>query len=234
MTNDKFFLQIDYFMKRMIEPALVAIYAPHAHRDILVNQVGTGFLITHNNQPVLVTAAHVFYGADGNEQSDQKAFFWKGNLHYIGARKIVADTNIDVAVCYANELATKPQLNRYSLTSPSKPTRLLTVGGYLSRDFKRVLSSGMLSPAPRIFTNESIIGQPDLISMKYERRRFKNTYTGQRITAPIPRGLSGGPMVDSATLHKPEPIIVGIFTEYDKGVARGASSPQVHKLINQL
>jgi hypothetical protein len=213
---------------------MVAIYAPNSRKPDFPDQVGTGFLISHNSRPVLVTAAHVFYGASFTEDPGEKSFFANGGLVYIDAvsRQISQVKGYDVAVLYLDELAGKPQLPFSCLTWTGTPPRIITIGGYLARDFKR--SGNTLQPAPLIYTNNSVAESAGHVGLNYTKRKNKDTFTHAPAVSSIPKGLSGGPMVETLSLLWGELKVVGVFTEQDNGRGKGVNAEAIKSAINSL
>lgn len=231
------FVQLASTFHLKIQPSLVAIYADHPHRPGIVNQVGTGYLLRHQDRPVIVTAMHTLFGASNTEDPGGKSFFWNGELHYIGAnaREIFREMHFDIAAFFADELATKPQLSISSIVLPATSIPLITIGGYLARDFKR--NGSVLKPAVRIHTDIRLSASKGqgLVALRYTKRRNKNSYSRVRLqAAPVPSGLSGGPMLDSFSLLTCEPKIIGTFTDLKNGEAFGASSIVTHRLLAMM
>ncbi|MGN7804922.1 hypothetical protein ACTJKE_19690 [Ensifer sp. 22521] len=217
-----------------IQPSLVAIYAPHSHRPNIVNQVGTGFLVSHNERPVVVTAMHTLYGRSFSEDPGEKSFHWNGQLHFIdgSSRTILQNKVHDIAAFYADELATKPQLSLSSIALPRPLPTFITIGGYLARDFNR--HGARLAPAPLIHTDQrlSAAAGTGYVAVRYTKRRNKNSFSSTRIqAAPVPSGLSGGPMVDTLTLFRPFPNVVGVFTDLENGQGYGPDADIVTRLL---
>jgi hypothetical protein len=228
------FIQIANAFRLKIQPSLVAIYADHPFRPNVIFQTGTGYLVRHRDRPVIITAMHTLYGESEQEDPGSKSFFWDGKLHYVDdvPRQIVREPNYDVAALFADELATKPQLSTGSIVWPTTPIPLITIGGYLARDFKR--SGSILKPSIRMHT-DSRMNPPKgvgFVALRYTRRRNKNSFSGLRLQAtPRPAGLSGGPMLDSFSLLTSVPQIIGTFTDLVGGAAFGANSAVIQKLL---
>ncbi len=211
--------QIAANFQRLVQPSTIAIYASHGSRPDTPVQVGTGFLMRHQSRPVLITARHVIRGHTFKEDPAEKAVHINGSWVYVGdgSRALAEPAGRDLSVMFMDEFA----LDR-CLALPSPPTlnsTLITMGGYLSRDFKR--SGNTLRPAPRVYTNVAVPAAPGMIGMRHPRRRNVNTSTGASAVSPIPRGLSGGPMVDSLALLKGAVVLLGVLNEMSSGKARG-------------
>ncbi|OKS46964.1 hypothetical protein PsaNZ62_29410 [Pseudomonas syringae pv. actinidiae] len=54
------------------------------------------------------------------------------------------------------------------------------------------------------------------------------------MVAPIPRGLSGGPILDAIALAQDRIGIAGVFTDWDAGVGSGASREVLVALLQML
>ncbi|WP_105429477.1 hypothetical protein [Neorhizobium sp. T6_25] len=231
------FIQLAAAFRLKIQPSLVAIYADHPHSPDIVSQVGTGYLVRHRDRPVVITAKHTLYGESGTEDPGEKSFFWDGKLHYINSvpRQIFQEPYFDVASFFADELATKPQLPVGIVALPKTPIPLVTIAGYLARDFRR--SGSTLKPAVRIHTDSRMGASKGqgFVAVRYTRRRNKSSFTGNRLEAvPQPSGLSGGPMLDTFSLLSPDPKIIGTFTDLKNGEAFGANSLVAQKLLSAM
>lgn len=222
---------VDKFGK-LVQPSLVAIYASHHRKGENPVQVGTGFLMEHSSKPVLVTAAHTLWGKSGKEDPGEKAFWLGTSWGYIGdgcgGRSILRFR--DIAILRADELRHRPQIPITCL-EPS-PSEILTFGGYLARDFKR--RGGVLSPAPLSYTGKQISVRGGLVGIPYIFRKSYLSSNGQRIRASEPRGLSGGPMVDTAELINGRIRLTGVFTEQSHGTARGEPSGVITGMLARL
>lgn len=205
--------------QRLVQPSTIAIYASHGSRPETPVQVGTGFLVLHQSRPVLITAKHVLRGHTFQEDPAEKAVHINGSWVYVGdgSRTLAEPAGRDLSVMFMDEFAQGQCVVLPPSTSP-KP-KLITIGGFLSRDFKR--SDNTLRPAPRVYTNVAVPAAPGMIGMQYPNRRNVNTSTGALAVSPIPRGLSGGPMVDSLSLLKGAVVPLGVLTEMSGGNARG-------------
>lgn len=214
---------------RIVQPTLVPIYASNAKDPTLPDQVGTGFILSHNSRPMLVTAKHTLFGHDGKDEAGEKAFCADGNWVYVGDvnSEVYFAKDRDIACFYADQLAGRPCLEICNIsTTPSSP---ITIGGWLARDFKR--PGATLQPKPFIFTGTSEEIADGLLSLQYRRSKVKSINSEMLQTAPIPRGLSGGPMLNSARLALGQVSLVGVFTEQDDGSARGEPSAALKQLL---
>lgn len=235
MTNP--FVAIANRFKAKILPSLVALYYPHKAKPEIVNQIGTGYLIEHNSRPVVVTAAHNLLANDFKGKPDDLSFFWNGTLHYFDsvARPYVFNKTYDVAAFYADELATKPKLPKSSIAWPHPAPEFITIGGYQASKFIR--HSTVLSPMPLIHTDVRMLQPAGFVGVRYSKRRNKSSFTGIRIPmAPMPHGLSGGPMVATDTLFSPQPSIVGVFTGITRGhgIGIGGDAVVIQHLLTGL
>lgn len=205
--------------QRLVQPSTIAIYASHGSRPDTPVQVGTGFLVKHQSRPVLITAKHVLRGHGFNYDPAEKAVHINGRWVYVGdgARTLVEPKGRDLSVMFMDEFS----LDRCLDAPNSVPigSAIITMGGYLCRDFKR--SGNTLRPAPRVYTNVAAPAAPGMIGLRHPKRRNVNTSTGVSAVSPTPRGLSGGPMVDSLALLKGAVVLSGVLTEMSNGSARG-------------
>lgn len=205
--------------QRLVQPSTIAIYASHGSRPDTTIQVGTGFLIKHQSRPVLITAKHVLRGHSLNDDPAEKAVHINGRWVYVGdgPRTLVEPMGRDLSVMFMDEFSLDRCLD--APTSGPIGSAIITMGGYLCRDFKR--SGNTLRPAPRVYTNVAVSAPPGIIGLRYPKRRNVNTSTGVSAVSPTPRGLSGGPMVDSLALLQGAVVLSGVLTEMSNGSARG-------------
>jgi len=216
----------------LVQPSIVAIYDAHLLRPDIPMQVGTGFLILHQSRPVLITAKHVLRGHSFNENPADKAAHLNGRWVYIGdgSRELAEPNNRDLSVMFMDEF---PQSQ--CLASPASSvlsSSIITMGGYLCRDFKR--SGNTLRPAPRVYTNLAVPTPLGMIGMLHPKRRNINTYSGASAVSPTPRGLSGGPMVDSLALLAGAVVLLGALTEMSNGAARGEDIDTITQAVAAL
>jgi hypothetical protein len=108
----------------------------------------------------------------------------------------------------------------------------ITIGGYLARNFNR---HGVgLAPAPLVHTDQrlNLSAQPNRVAVRYTTRRNRNSFSGVRIqAAPVPKGLSGGPMVDTLSLFGPRPTVIGVFTDLENGHGFGPDANVIKNLL---
>lgn len=218
--------------QRLVQPSTIAIYASHGSRPDTPVQVGSGFLMMHQSRAVLITAKHVLRGHAFNEDPAEKAVHVDGTWVYVGdgSRTLVEPVGRDLSVMFMDEFA----LGQCLGTPSSLPlnSKIITMGGYLSRDFKR--SGNTLRPAPRVYTNVAVPVAPGMIGLRHPRRRNVNTPTGASAVSPTPRGLSGGPMVDSLALLNGTVVLLGVLTEMSSGIARGEDVDVITQAIAAL
>jgi hypothetical protein len=215
---------VEISFKNLVQPSLVAIYdADHKHPDRFV-QVGTGFLILYKSRPLLVTAKHVLRGHSLMEDPAKKAFHVPQGLAFFDdSTRLYEAPDKDIALYYADEFSVSSKTVLLSADCiVNQPASIITVGGYLARDFKR--QDGELRPKPWIYSNVAIPNNADLVSLRYPKRRNVFSRTGKAAVSPIPRGKSGGPMLSTFDLIRGKVSIVGIFTDQSEGVGRGESS----------
>ena len=218
--------------RRLVQPSIIAVYDSHISRRGTPMQVGTGFMVLHQSRPALITAKHVLRGHSFDENPADKALHLNGRWVYIGdgSRELAEPNNRDLSVVFMDEF---PQSQ--SLAAPSSlvlSSSIITMGGYLCRDFKR--SGNTLRPAPRVYTNLAVPTPQGMIGMRHPKRRNINTYSGASVVSPIPRGLSGGPMVDSLALLAGAVVLLGTLTEMNNGTARGEDINTITQVLAAL
>ena len=215
-------------------PSLVAIYASHHLKPEAPVQVGTGILISHKSRPVLVTARHVLRGHNFDEEPAEKAFHIDGRWVYVGdgPRSLFEAKDRDLAAFYADEFKFRPLLPPPAVTAANETANVITIGGFLARDFKR--DGGVLQPKPWIYSNKSVRDENGMVGLLYPKRHNVESNTGDAIFNSIPRGLSGGPMLNTVNLLNANVAIVGVFTEQSDGTARGECATLVSSLLNQM
>lgn len=221
-------------MHALAMPSLVAIYAPID--EARVEQVGTGICFDFNTRQFLVTARHTLFGHDDDENPGDKAFFASGRLRQIGdliAPSIFSSPVFDLAAVELTGDEKRAGLAHTHLRAISERPTFVTICGYLVRDFRRQTSEGMLAPKPFIYSNYSVAMPHGLIGLRYPKRRNRDTTTRRLVMTPTPRGLSGGPMLDSVGLIKGKLNIVGIFTSKPngEGIAFGEVSLKVLAML---
>lgn len=220
--------------QRLLLPHLAAIYAPIDEER--VNQVGTGVIFRSRKRHLLVSATHVFVGNSGSELPGDKAILVAGGLRQIADLPepfILQSPLYDLAAIAVDGLDEQCGLPESAIATSGNHPKAISICGYLARDFRRSDAKGVLSPAPYIYSNLSTGVQEGHIGLRYPRNRNRNTKTGQLVTSPIPRGLSGGAMVDTAALAQERVRIVGIFTDMvrDGGTVFGEASPKIAALL---
>ena len=217
---------------KIVLPTLVPIYESNTRDATRPDQVGTGFILRYKSRPMLVTAKHTLFGHDGKDDAGEKAFRAGEDWVYVGEidGEVFSAKDRDIACFYADRLADRPCLESCNLhTAPSSP---ITIGGYLARDFKR--TGETLKPKPYTYTGVSEKAADGLIGLQYRRSKVKSTASEMLQTAPIPRGLSGGPMLNSAKLAVGQVSLVGVFTEQDYGSARGEPSAVLQQILASI
>jgi hypothetical protein len=228
-SMEQYMKEVERQFSRLVLPLLVPLYASNGRDPSNPDQIGTGFLLEQNSRPMLITAKHTLFGHDGKEEAGEKAFRHNEDWIYVGDvdSDVFSANGRDIACFYADELADRPSLNSYNIQTA--PASLITIGGYLARDFKR--GDGILRPKPFTFTGVSEGVLNGLIGLQYQRSSVKSTTNEMRQTAPIPQGLSGGPMLDAAKLAFGQVGLVGVFTEQDSGTARGEPSTYLQQIL---
>lgn len=228
-------IDLSHKLETLVLPSLVQIYVSNPKKPVVPEACGTGFLVNIRKRAAIITAKHVLFGNTGTENPGEKSFHVDGKFVYVGdcddGNILVGST--DVAVFYADKLSALPRFHLSNLSVVSGTSSLYTVVGYLARDFKR--PSPHLSPAPRSFTQKALPVKNNRIYMSYPQRNNINTNTGQPIAAPPkPKGMSGGPILNTAELIKGNVEIVGVFTEQSDGEARGEISSLIRQAIEKI
>jgi hypothetical protein len=227
------------YAKKLLLPSLVPIYLRHDGLDIKTEQIGTGILISINNRCVLLTARHVFFGREFDEDPFIRHIVFNDRLRGLFELKdptIYHDNYNDLAALFVDEIGVERCLP-LSLLSTVEPTcRLIAIHGFLGRDFRREIASGALKPQPYFYINRRIKVETGYVGMLYPRRRNRSTTTGMLVHTAVPEGLSGCPMLDADRLAAGELSVVGVFTDYKKesGSAFGESSLNALQLIARM
>ena len=228
--------QIAEHCKRFALRDTLAVYEPIDERR--VKQIGSGILFRHRERHLFVTAAHALYGHGGDENPADKAIFLEGSgLRQIGDLRrgeIGRAKLIDLAAVEVDGLPAERGFPMSCLPLEVSKPAYVTICGYLARDFKRHAQT--LSPQPFIHTAGAVAVEGDWVGIKYEKNRNRNTKTGARVMAPIPAGVSGGPMLDGEALLRSVVSIVAVFTDKpaEKGFAFGEASPKVRALLDAM
>ncbi|WP_264784713.1 hypothetical protein [Gluconobacter cerinus] len=180
---------------------------------------------------MLVTAKHVLRGNNWKESPGDKAVHIGGSWVYIGQNNesLFSAKNHDLAAIYMDEFPLKRCLPSANLALRPLDARVVTIGGYLARDFKR--AGNVLRPAPHIYSNRRLGMRPGLVGLHYPKRRNIYTATGEPAVTSIPSGLSGCPMMDTIKLVSNQISILGVFTSQDDGKAWGVESNILRALL---
>jgi hypothetical protein len=143
------------------------------------------------------------------------------------------DPEHDIAAVFLNDFSLNRCLPQSSLDISRVP-KAATVMGYLARDFKRSKTEGRVSPRVSIYANKVHSLDEGTVRFHYPRKRNVDASSGRPVVAPIPRGLSGGPIVDTARLYEGEVRVVGVFCGLANGFAYGAGASKVKALLDNL
>lgn len=213
------------FFRQRVQPSLVAIYCSQQHRPDTPVQTGTGFLVLHRSRPVLVTAKHVLRGKTFAENPAERAVHVNGRWVYIGDgdRELVETADRDLALTYMDEFPPQQCLSADLIATDDQAVRIITIGGFLARDFTRSQSMGVLQPSPLVFSNVREAAEPGLIGLRYSKRH-NISQTGAAVVNSDPNGISGGPMLDTLRLAYGKIVIAGVFTEMHHGRGYGESA----------
>ena len=219
----------------LVAPNLAAIYCDEGG-EAEPQQIGTAFILQHAGAHVLVTAAHCLYGQSKGrpENPGDKMVFQGGGLQRLGditTSELVSERRHDLAAVMVRGF--DGGLPGDALTHAHEHSPVIAVHGYLARDFKRDRTEGMLRPKPFIYQNAPRDCVDGRLRFKFPRKNF-DTYTSSRGVAPIPRGLSGGPILDAIALAQDRIGIAGVFTDWDAGVGSGASREVLVALLQML
>lgn len=222
-------VRVSFNFGRLIQPSLVALYGSHHFRPQNPVQVGTGFVIRYSDKTVVVTAAHTLWGHDGKEEPGEKAFLASGKLTYVGDCGGQVIRCRDIAIFVAEPLGSRRHIPYGSIQQ--NQAKMITIGGYLARDFRR--GHGCLMPAPWIHTDQRVPVAQDLVGLRYTSKVVRQG-NGKRVRPPSPSGLSGGPMIDAVQLALGGISVVGVFTEQSHGTARGEPSILLKEMLAAL
>lgn len=221
---------------RLVGPALVAIYDDR-QGEAEPYQSGTGFVVKRSGHVIFVTAHHCLFGQnlDNPESPGDKCIFVDGALRRVGEVALSECAYVrDHDVAVMRVAGFQHALPEDVLLAPYENTAVVAVHGFLSRDFKRTRAGGgILKPKPFIFQQPSMGVEEGYLSFKFPR---KGVVSGSktRAVSPIPRGLSGGPIVDSIALARGQVGIAGVFTEWDQGIGKGATRQIINLAIDRL
>lgn len=221
--------------QRLVGPHLVAIYSvPEGASEI--QQTGTGFLLMQRDDPVLVTAAHCLFGHPNGppEAPGDKLVFQGGSLKSLGEvakTSVVAERNDDIAAVRVGGFT--DGIPEAAVDHPHEFAPVIALHGYLSRDFRRSRTSGLLQPKPFLYQNRVLPLVEGTVRFKFPRRNF-DTVTGKKVVAPYPRGLSGAPILDAELLRIDGIGVAGVFTDWTQGVGFGPSRPKLITLLDTL
>jgi hypothetical protein len=227
---------------QLVLPAIVAIYERPGGSDRATKQIGTGFRINWSGRPVLVTARHTLFGHRYDKEPEDpstKHIVFNGRLKglfELRTREVGYSAGHDLAAVFVGELGLAGSIPMSCLLPTEATCRLVSIYGLLSRDFRRELSTGLLRPRPYIYTNICTVSGSGYTGVLFPKHRNRDSRTGRIVQAPIPFGLSGGPMLDANKLLHGNVSIVGVFTDYRQrtGHGLGESAGKVIALLQQL
>jgi hypothetical protein len=201
--------EVPLAIQEMVQPHLVAIYNDKP------DQVGTAFLTIWHGKPILVTAKHTLFGVAFNENPLAKQVHLDGDLRTLGEisdSEIADNHDLDVAIMHVRGFDPARCLPYTALQFNASPPRMISLVGFLARDFHRSKTESTLKPKPYCCTNLQVDVGPQRIGMKYTNRAM-TTDTQKNEMAPIPRGLSGTLMVSTSALLLKQIKVFGIFTD---------------------
>lgn len=222
-----FFKILPHKICAQITPSLIAIYS----ETDPVSQIGTGFFVSYESDNYFVTAKHVLYGHKDDEDPQSKRVFWKGSLCKL-PWSVTHEDQHDLAVARIFEESIK---TLYMAPTPHQ-NNLVTIYGYLARDFKRNISQEILSPAPFCYTNKKTTYRDGYLAFLSPKHKNRDSNNAQIVMAPIPSGLSGCPIFDSIEAFRGNILVSGIFTDYvaEKGIGFGEEISKLQSLIKKL
>ena len=197
---------------QFVQPHLVAIYDGSKDEPY---QVATGTLIARNERPVLLTAKHSLFGEAGNGDLMTKSIFVEGELKLVKelvSHDLMVDPNNDLIAFYVDEFSPERCFPLTCLCRERETPALVTIFGYLARDFRRDRHSGILRPSPYIYTNKACNRGSGYVGLLHPKSLNRVTLSGKEVMAPRPSGLSGCPMMNSIKLigGKP-PALAGLL-----------------------
>ena len=198
----EYFKQIKANAIKLTQRNLVAIYEERMEPRVKTEQIGTSFLISHRGRAVLITAKHVLYGHNGDENPGEKAVFAAGSLKMIGhlnSHELVSAKDHDIVAMHVEEFVVEQCIPSSCLSPADATPRVVTIQGFLARDLKREAVTGTLRPAPRIYTNVRKDYSSGYVGLRYPKSRNRSSDTEKKVMAPRPSGMSGGPMLDGAS-----------------------------------
>jgi hypothetical protein len=227
--------------EKLVQPHLVAIYSDKKLFGGTKgpNQVGTGFLVTWCDRPTLITAKHTLYGHNGNENPRSKSVFVNGALTEIGDLNlgtIRRDPRHDLVAVHIDNYAPTSCLPLAAIPFGASQAKLITIHGFLSRDFRRSSREEKLRPKPYVYTDKQCRIGSGYVGIAYAWNRAIDTTGGYRVHTPTPRGLSGCPMLDTAKLALQKVAVIGVFTDKppERGVAFGESTAKLLALLRSM
>jgi hypothetical protein len=206
---DELMPEVPLAIQEMAQPHLVAIYNDKP------DQVGTAFLTIWHGKPLLVTAKHTLFGATFNENPLAKQIHLDGDLRTLGEivdSEIADHHDLDVAIMHVRGFDLARCLPYTALQFNASYPGIISLVGFLARDFHRSKTESTLKPQPYCYTNLRVDVGPERIGMKYANRAI-TTDTQKHEMAPIPRGLSGTFMLSTSALLLGQIKVFGVFTD---------------------
>ena len=230
--TEEHFRQIERNDREFVLPYLVAIYRGTKDKP---EQVATGFLLRCKSRRVFLTAKHSLYGEHGDVDPMTNMIFVNGELKFINelkSHRLKVDPDNDLVALYVEEFPPKRAFPVESLCRTQEASALVTILGYLARDFRRDRTG--LHPGPYVYTNKARDHGHGYVGLLHPKSLNRDTESRTKVMAPKPSGLSGCPMLNSVKLLKGEVCIVGVFTDQRDGIAFGEASPKVLALLSKL
>ncbi|MGO4638452.1 hypothetical protein AB4Z43_08450 [Mesorhizobium sp. 2RAF45] len=222
--------------ERLVQSSLLSIYEDSYVGDYKVKQIGTAFIVSWTRRPLVVTARHCLFGHNDDESPEVKSIFLGGRLQRIAAVRsgvIMSVPEFDIAAFFVDGIPQSRCLPQSALDHSGGIPHVASLFGFLSKDFNRTASTGELKPTPYFITlTNPKDRRPGYIEYPYNIRKGIDAQSGLRIMKPVPKGLSGSPMLDTADLWRGRVKVAGVLTEYrTSGLVVGEDVKKVCELV---
>ncbi len=178
--------QVSNIASEVITPYLVAIYADGARPPHVSEQIGTGIRMSHEGKSFLVTAKHVLFGNDGTGNASEKCIFAGHGplrrLGHLGPANVVHD--LDLAVVRIEAFSEEPCLPSPCLSADEGVPPLLTIIGFLARDFKRSVAEERVGLTSLVHTDNAVGYKPGNPAVRYKRKSVSRPGSDISVRAP--------------------------------------------------
>lgn len=222
---------------------VLPIYLPGENGKVY--QAGTGFALLHNDRPLIITARHTLHGTTFKENSGDRHLFLNKllSLKELGVTDVFFPNTgcpknlIDVAAFYLDGFPLDRCLDLSCISHGSTPPRMVSILGYLARDFNINANKEQLLPKPFMYSNKVVSNTAGIVVFEYPRKGNISSSTNEPILfTPIPSGLSGCPILDTDQAAKGVINIVGVFTDKDeiKPIGSGVNSLVLQSFIASI